>query len=308
MSATNAKPAGVGSNFKSPTHMKTMTKLTTIYLSLLLWTTNVKGQEYFEDGSMKLSEVSTEENYGYEPNHKTSIKVGKIENEQAYLKSLRGPTGELVQFRRLSSCCEFKSKSAAFGTGLLDKYEVYYQGLKEPIILYVNGYDYENPKAPIGFTFVTADKIKKPIIFPPDSILKVNFCNKETQYAVGKEFLLKDKIGEKPEPETTPSFDGGIEELKKYFADKPLTDESIKNAIFRVAITFVVDCNGKAGNFMIVTRGKGHAETFANQVLERVNKMPQNWKAATKNGENVDCYQVLSFTVTGGQLDKVSYR
>lgn len=285
-----------------------MKRLTGILFVLTLWTTILKGQVFFEDGSMELTEVSIDKKYGYEPNHKTSIKVGKIENEQAYLKALRGPNGEAVRFRRVSSCCEFKSKSSALGRGLLDKYEVYYQGLKEPIILYINGYDYENPKAPFGFTFVTADKIEKPIIFPADSILKVNFCNAQTQYAVGKEFLLKEKIGEKPEPDTNPAFDGGLEELKKYFADKPLTDERVKDAVFRVSIGFVVDCNGKAGNFMIITKGKGLAETFANQVLERVNKMPQHWNAATKNGEKIDCYQVLSFTVTGGLLDKVAYR
>lgn len=288
--------------------MKEITKLTGILLIMTLWATTVNGQEFFEDGSMKLTEVSSDKKYGYEPNHKTSIKVGKIENEQAYLKALRGPNGETVKFRRVSSCCDFKSKSAAFGKGLLDKYEVYYHGLKEPIILYVNGYDYDSPKAPFGFTFVTVDKIEKPIIFPADSVLKISFCNSQTQYAVGNEFLLKEKIGEKPEPDTNPNYTGGLEELKKYFADKPLTDERVKDVIFRVAIAFVVDCNGKAGNFIIITKGKGLAETFANQVLERVNNMPQNWKAATKNGENVDCYQVLSFTVTGGQLDTVSYR
>ncbi len=87
-----------------------------------------------------------------------------------------------------------------------------------------------------------------------------------------------------------------------------MTDERVKDAVFRVSIAFAVNCNGNAGNFMIVTKGKGLVETFANQVLERVNKMPQNWKPATKNGEKVDCFQVLSFTVTGGQLDKISYR
>ena len=271
-------------------------------------TTQVKGQEFYEDGSMKLSEVSADKKYGYEPKHKTSIKVGKVENGQAYLKALRGPNGELVQFRRLSSCCEFKSKRAAFGKGFLDKYEVYYQGLNESIILYVNGYDYDNPKAPFGFTFITADKIEKPIIYSTDSILKVNLCNSQTQFAVAKEFLLKEKIGEMPEPETNPSFDGGVDELKKHFADNPLTDVRVKEIVFRVSIAFIVNCNGNAGNFMIITKGKGLAETFANQVLERVNKMPQTWKPAMKNGEKVDCYQVLSFTVTSGQFDKVSYR
>ncbi|MFT3902573.1 MAG: hypothetical protein QM727_05340 [Niabella sp.] len=287
--------------------MKITTKLTTVLAVLTLCWTQVNGQELYEDGSMKLTEISTDKKYGYEPNHKTSIKVGKVENQQAYLKALRGSNGEPVQFRRISSCCEFKSKSAVFGKGLLDKYEVYYQGLSEPKILYLNGYDFETPKSPLGFTFVTADKIEKPIIYPADSILKVNFCNPQTQFAV-KEFLLKEKIGEFPEPEIAPTFDGGVEELKKYFADRPLTDKRLKDAVFRVSIAFVVDCNGNAGNFMIITKGKGLAETFANQVLERVNKMPQSWKPATNNGEKVDSYQVLSFTVTSGQLDKVLYR
>jgi hypothetical protein len=233
--------------------MKLTTKLTYLFLVLTLSSTTVKGQEFFEDGSMKLSDISTDKKYGYEANHKTSIKVGKIENGQAYLKALRGPNGEQVQFMRLSSCCEFKSKSAAFGSGFLDKYEVYYEGLKEPILLYINGYDFENPKTPLGFTFVTADKIEKPIIFPIDSIVKVSLCNSEEQYAVGKESLLKGNIGEKPEPETNPAFIGGIEELKKYFANNPLTDVRVKDAVFRVAIGFVVDCNGKSGNYKIIT-------------------------------------------------------
>lgn len=288
--------------------MKLQYKLTMISLALLLLGTRVKGQEFYDDGSMKLFEVSTDNKYGYESNSNTSIKVGKIGNEQAYLSALRGPNGEKVKFNRIGSCCKFESKSAIFGSGLLDKYEVKYKGLKEPVILYINGYDFETPKAPAGFTFVGADKIEKPIIYPTDSIIKVNFCNMQTQYAVGKEFLLKDKIGEKPEPDANPAFEGGVDELKKYFADRPLTDDRTKNIVFRVAIAFVVDCNGNAGNFMIITKGKGLAETFANQVLERVNKMPQNWKPATKNGDKIDCYQVLSFNVTSGQLNIESYR
>lgn len=288
--------------------MKLQSKLIMISLALFLLGNPAKGQEFYEDGSMKLFEVSTDSKYGYEPNSNTSIKVGKIENEQAYLSALRGPNGEKVKFNRIGSCCKFESKTAIFGSGLLDQYEVKYKGLKEPVILYINSYDFETPKAPVGFTFVGADKIEKPIIYPADSIIKVNFCNTQTQYAVGKELLLKDKIGEKPEPDTNPEFAGGVDELKKYFADRPLTDDRTKNIVFRVAIAFAVDCNGNAGNFMIITKGKGLAETFANQVLERVNKMPQNWKPATKNADKVDCYQVLSFTVTSGQLDKVSYR
>ena len=283
-------------------------KLIVVLLSLIFCWKQVNGQEFYEDGSMKLFEISKNKKYGYTTNHKIAIKVGEIKNEQPYLSSLRGPNGEKVQFRRISSCCHFKSKSAVFGSGLLDKYEVYYKGLEEPIILYLNPYDFDTPKAPVGFTFVTPEKIEKPVIYSTDDIMKVNFCNEEKQYAVGSEHLLEEEIGEKKEPKTTPTFKGGIDELRKYFAQNPLTDERAKESIFRVKIAFVVDCKGNAGNYKLITKGKGLLETFANQILEIVNKMPNEWIPATKNGDNVDCYQVLSFSVWDGKLDKVSYR
>lgn len=97
-------------------------KLLPLLFVFFLLGEQVHGQEFYEDGSMKLSETSTDKKYGFQANHKHSIKVGDIGNEQAYLKALRGPNGEQVQFRRVSSCCAFKSKAAALGTGLLDKY------------------------------------------------------------------------------------------------------------------------------------------------------------------------------------------
>ena len=271
----------------------------------------LSAQEFYDDGSMKLTEISENKMYGYESDSKTAIKVGTIANEYAFMKALRGPNGEPIRYQRLGSCCPFKTKSktARAKSGLMDKYEVYYQGLEKPITLYLNGYEYETPKCPYGFTFINADKIEKPTIFPNDSILQVTFCDSKNVYSVDKEFLLKEKVGELPIADNNPEFEGGIEALKSYFAENPLTDNKAKELVFRVSIGFVVNCRGEAGDFQILTKGKGDLETFANQVLERVNSMPQNWKPAKKNGKVVDCYQVLSFTVAGGQLDKtVSYR
>jgi hypothetical protein len=78
--------------------------------------------------------------------------------------------------------------------------------------------------------------------------------------------------------------------------------------VFRVCIAFVVTCDNKAGNFIIVSQGKGDLETLANQVLAVVNKMPQNWQAAVVDKKAVDCYQALSFTILEGKMDKVSFR
>ncbi|RYG01507.1 MAG: hypothetical protein EOO02_12625 [Chitinophagaceae bacterium] len=256
---------------------------------------------------MKLSEISTDKNYGYESVSKYSIKVGKIENQVPYLMSLRGPNGEAIQHRRLGSCCSFKTKTASFGTGFLDKYELIYPGLSESIIIYLNGYEFETPKAPVGLTFISADKIEKPYKFPADSIVRVKFCN-ETRLYSANESLLKSDIGDLHIPDTEATFEGGEEELKRYFLDHPLTDERLSDIVFKVSISYAIDCNGRAGNFTIVSKARGKLETYANQILQIVNTMPQKWKPATKSGEKVDSYQQITFIVVRGELTQFSYR
>lgn len=291
---------------RQKTNNMTLKKIFALIFLATTFATTVFCQEFYEDGSMKLSDISTDKKYGYEPNHKTAIKVGKVENEYAYLRSLQGPNGEKTQAQRISSCCEFKSKTAAFGSGLLDKWEITYDGLKSPIILYLNSYDFETPKCPFSLTFKSANNITKVETFLTDNIVKVTNCS-QTIYSVD-DFLVKEKFGDNAKLATNPTFTGGLDELKKYFVANPLTDEKATQMVFRVSIAFLVTCEGKAGNFVIVTKGKGDLATYANQLLAIVNNMPQNWRPATVDGKAVDCYQVLSFTVASGQLDKVSYR
>lgn len=150
------------------------------------------------------------------------------------------------------------------------------------------------------------DDLPKVTVFPAESIVKVTACL-QTIYSVD-DFLVKEKLGDNAKPTINPTFTGGLDELKKYFLGNPLTDEKATQIIFRVSIAFIVTCDGKAGNFVIVTKGKGDLATYANQVLAIVNKMPQEWQPATVDGKPVDCYQVLSFTAASGQLDNVSYR
>lgn len=110
---------------------------------------------------MLLTEVSTDKTYGYSSKVKNSIKVGSIKNETAFLKALQGPNGEPISARRLSSCCEFKSSRAAFGKGYLDLWEITYEGLQQPILIYLNGYEFDQPKCPSGLSIkpeVKADK------------------------------------------------------------------------------------------------------------------------------------------------------
>lgn len=98
-----------------------------------------------------IKEISTDKSYGFKP--KTNIKVGSVRNEYAFIAQLTGPNGEEITGTRLGSGWAVKSKNAPLGKAQLDKWEIKYDGLDKPIIIYLNGYDYEEPKCPMGLNF-----------------------------------------------------------------------------------------------------------------------------------------------------------
>jgi hypothetical protein len=104
---------------------------------------------------LKITEVSTDATYGTEPN---PIRTGGaftdgVERERAYLLLLRGPHRERVSFEREGSCCSFPTPNGLIGgSGLLDIYVVKIED-GATVKLYLDMYDYDAPKAPVGFTF-----------------------------------------------------------------------------------------------------------------------------------------------------------
>ena len=101
------------------------------------------------------SEVSDDASYGYTEGN--AIKVGGgfrgPLNERTFLSMLAGPNGEKVSYKRLGSCCSFKTLHAMIGdSGALDEYEVVIDG-KDTKILFLNMYDPGGTlKIPVGFT------------------------------------------------------------------------------------------------------------------------------------------------------------
>jgi hypothetical protein len=141
-----------------------------------------------------------------------------------------------------------------------------------------------------------------------DSSTTFKSCSTSIEYAVD-DMLLKEQVGQNlPKPTTNPTFKGGLDEFKKYFSSNPITDSKANDIVFRVHIGFVVNCNGQYGNLKIISKGKGDLQILAQQVSTIAEKMPQNWQPATADNKSVDSYQILSFTLVGGVLDKVSYR
>ena len=104
-------------------------------------------------GEIELTPTPRED---YGRSEKDPIKVGGSydsgsENEQRYLSALRGPEGQPVRFERRGSCCPFATPNSELG-GMLDVFEVTYDGLEKPIMLYVNMYDADELYVPAGFT------------------------------------------------------------------------------------------------------------------------------------------------------------
>ena len=109
-----------------------------------------------EGPAMVLTEISADKTYGHTPEN--PVKVGGknegkgVANERMYLNALFGPDGQYIIYRRVGNCCAFETPEGLFGIGLLDQYKIMYLRRKDDIYLYINMYDYEDPKAPYGFT------------------------------------------------------------------------------------------------------------------------------------------------------------
>jgi hypothetical protein len=84
--------------------------------------------------------------YGYTP--EDPIRVGGgVRGQHEYLQRLRSPQGQQVRYERRGSCsCPPPAE------GLLDMYEVTYDGLQKPVTIYLDMYHREDPpRPPAGF-------------------------------------------------------------------------------------------------------------------------------------------------------------
>jgi hypothetical protein len=102
-----------------------------------------------------------EESDTYGLGRRNAIRVGGgtesgAANQRAWLDRLRGPAGQTVRYRRVGSCCSFRSEQVSQG-GALDAYEVTYEGLERPVLLYIDLYTPPQVPAPVpeGFTLAS---------------------------------------------------------------------------------------------------------------------------------------------------------
>ena len=118
---------------------------------------NVK-QKLVNQDMFLITEFSADSTYGYTADNPIMVGGGGkdgVQNEKRYLNALAGPLGLRVMYKRLNSCCMFYTKNGndlgdGKRMGLLDVYEVIHDSMEEPVILYINMYDSDVLKVPVG--------------------------------------------------------------------------------------------------------------------------------------------------------------
>lgn len=114
----------------------------------------------YNSNTYLLTETTVDSTYGFTASN--PVKVGGVKknegplNERRYLNGLLGPKGEVLKYFRAGSCCAFESKNGFMGTGLLDKYRVFWKG-SDTFDVYINMYDEGNLYIPVGFTGIKKD-------------------------------------------------------------------------------------------------------------------------------------------------------
>ncbi|MBP7396911.1 MAG: 2-dehydro-3-deoxyphosphooctonate aldolase [Flavobacterium sp.] len=109
-----------------------------------------------KNNTFVITEFSKDKKYGYDKDYPINIfyrgTKDDVINQQRFLNALAGPNGEAITFSKLESCCPFPSKNTEMGAGFLDVYEIKWEGLKKPILLYLNIYERGQLMVPVGFS------------------------------------------------------------------------------------------------------------------------------------------------------------
>lgn len=103
-----------------------------------------------------LTSISIDPKYGFDKDYPVNVFFRNSNDEELnckrYLNSLSGPNGEVINYTKTGICCPFPSKNINTGGGFLTVYSISYEGLKTPLVLYLNIYERGLLSAPMGLT------------------------------------------------------------------------------------------------------------------------------------------------------------
>ena len=117
---------------------------------------NAPNLQLADNNTFYISEFSTDRKYGYDQDYPINIFFESTRNvtinQQRFLNALAGPKGEKINYAKLESCCPFPTKRSDMGAGLLDVFELKWEGQKSPVVLYLNIYEKGVLMVPFGLS------------------------------------------------------------------------------------------------------------------------------------------------------------
>ncbi|WP_343022852.1 2-dehydro-3-deoxyphosphooctonate aldolase [Flavobacterium sp. PL12] len=109
-----------------------------------------------KDNTFVITKYSDDKKYGYDEDYPINIfyrnTLNDKINQERFLNALAGPKGEKITYSKLESCCPFPTKRTDLGAGLLDVYELKWEGQKKPIKLYLNIFEKGVLMVPVGLS------------------------------------------------------------------------------------------------------------------------------------------------------------
>jgi len=109
-----------------------------------------------KNGAFVITAYSKDKKYGYNKDYPINIfyrgTSNDTINQKYFLNALAGPKGEKITYKKLENCCPFPTKTSDMGAGFLDVYELTWEGLKNPITLYLNIYERGQLMVPVGLS------------------------------------------------------------------------------------------------------------------------------------------------------------
>ena len=109
-----------------------------------------------KENTFVITAFSKDKKYGYDADYPINVffrnTMNQTINQERFLNALAGPKGEKITFSKLESCCPFPTKRTDLGAGLLDVYELKWDGQKKPVKLYLNIYEKGILMVPVGLS------------------------------------------------------------------------------------------------------------------------------------------------------------
>ncbi|RXR19381.1 2-dehydro-3-deoxyphosphooctonate aldolase [Flavobacterium amnicola] len=118
---------------------------------------NIPGPALNEDyNSFIITKKATNKKYAYNENYPVNVGFTTLEdglnNQIRFLNALAGPKGEKITYKLVDTCCPFPTKKSDMGAGMLDIFEINYEGQSKPILLYINKFERGEVMIPVGLT------------------------------------------------------------------------------------------------------------------------------------------------------------